>query len=71
MPAFIAGLRPFNVTMATRLYDRVNELLVLSFLGRRMRLPCPTFKLGQGVDFSDQVGTWFPREGEETRSSGG
>ena len=40
MPAFIAGLRPFNVTMATRLYDRANELLVPSFSGRRMRLPC-------------------------------
>ena len=41
------GSRSPNLVLATRLYDLVNGLPVPSFSGRRMKLPCITFKLGQ------------------------
>lgn len=36
-----------NLISVTKLYDKLNELLVPLFAGRRMRLPCLTFKLGR------------------------
>ena len=44
-----AGSRvsPLNITLVTRLYDRLDELPVPLFAGRRMKLPCLTFKLGR------------------------
>ena len=36
-----------NLDSVTKLYDRLNELPVPSFSGKRMKLPCLTFKLGQ------------------------
>ena len=47
MGMMTAGLRSLNLTSLTRLYDRVNELPVPSFSGRRVELPCLAFKLGQ------------------------
>ena len=35
-----------DFTLALKLHDRLNELPVPSFAGRRMKLPCITFKLG-------------------------
>jgi len=35
-----------NVTLVQKLYDRLNELPVPLFAGKRMKLPCITFKLG-------------------------
>jgi hypothetical protein len=35
-----------NVTLAMKLYDQLNELSVPLFAGKRMKLPCITFKLG-------------------------
>ena len=35
-----------NVTLATKLYDQLNQLPVPLFVGKRMKLPCITFKLG-------------------------
>ena len=35
-----------NTTSVTRLYDQIDELPVPSFSGKRMKLPCLTFKLG-------------------------
>ena len=43
----IAALRSLNPTVITNLYDRLNGLSVPLFIGRRMKLPCLTFKLGQ------------------------
>lgn len=43
-----AGMRAsLNLTLAMKLYNRLNELPVPSFLGQRMRLPCLTFQLGR------------------------
>lgn len=36
-----------NIPLVTRLYDQLNELPVPLFAGRRMKLPCLTFKLGR------------------------
>ena len=47
MGTTIAGLRSLNLTVATNLYDRLNELSIPLFIGRRMKLPCLTFKLGR------------------------
>ena len=47
MGMMTAELRSLNLISLTRLYDQVNELPVPSFSGRRMRLPCLAFKLGQ------------------------
>lgn len=48
MEIITVGLRAssLNFTLVTELYDRVDELLVPSFAGQRVRLPCLTFKLG-------------------------
>ena len=35
-----------NVTLAMKLYDQLNQLPVPMFVGKRMKLPCITFKLG-------------------------
>ena len=35
-----------NVTLVMKLYDKLDELPVPLFAGRRMKLPCITFKLG-------------------------
>ena len=59
MRTLVTGLRSLNVTMMTSLYDRVNELLVPSFSGRRMRLPCLTFKLGQVLVSRSKSGRVF------------
>ena len=37
---------PLDFTLAMQLYDQLNELPVPLFAGRRMKLPCITFKLG-------------------------
>ena len=37
---------PLNSTSIMRLYDRLQELPVPSFVGQRMKLPCLNFKLG-------------------------
>ena len=47
MVSITSRLCSLNFTLLTTLYDRVHELLVPSFSGRRMRLPCLTFKVGQ------------------------
>ena len=36
-----------NITLVTKLHDRLNELPVPLFAGRRMKLPCLAFKLGR------------------------
>ena len=48
METIIAGLRAssLNLTSVTKFYDRLNELRVPSFAGKRMILPCIVFKLG-------------------------
>ena len=48
METMVARLRAssLNVTSAMKLYDRLHGLSVPSFSGKRMRLPCLTFKLG-------------------------
>ena len=48
MEAIVAGLRAssVNLTSVIRFYDRLNELRVPSFAGKRMTLPCIVFKLG-------------------------
>ena len=48
METITTGLRSssLNIALVTELYDGLNELLVPSFTGQRMRLPCLTFKLG-------------------------
>ena len=38
---------PLEFTSITRLYDRLHELPVPSFVGQRMKLPCLNFKLGR------------------------
>ena len=47
MGTITAGLRgsSLDLNLATRLYDRVNELRTPTFAGQRMRLPCLTFKI--------------------------
>ena len=35
-----------NLTSVTNLYDRLNDLPLLLFVGQRMKLPCIVFKLG-------------------------
>ena len=47
MGMMTTGLRSLNLISLTRLYDQVNKLPVPSFSGRRMKLPCLAFKLGQ------------------------
>ena len=49
------GVRPSSliVTSVTRLYDRLDDLSVPSFAGRRMKLPCIAFKLGRVSAFRD------------------
>ena len=49
MDGIIARLRssPLDSTSSMRLYDRLHELPVLSFVGQRMKLPCLNFKLGR------------------------
>ena len=44
-----AGYRTssLNLTSVARLYDRLNELPIPFFVGKRMKLPCITFKLGR------------------------
>ncbi|KAN0087892.1 hypothetical protein V8E55_006513, partial [Tylopilus felleus] len=48
MDKMIAKLRPssLNLTSVVRLHQRLDESLVASFSGQRMKLPCLTFKLG-------------------------
>ncbi|KAF8551893.1 hypothetical protein OG21DRAFT_217664 [Imleria badia] len=48
MTTITSGLRAssLNLALVTKLYDRLNELRVPSFLGKRMILPCIVFKLG-------------------------
>ena len=48
MEAIIAGLRASSLNLAsvTKFHDRLNELRVPSFAGKRMTLPCIVFKLG-------------------------
>ena len=48
MDAIVARLRKssINSTSIMKLYDRLHELPVPSFVGRRMKLPCLNFKLG-------------------------
>ncbi|KAG6375272.1 hypothetical protein JVT61DRAFT_3492 [Boletus reticuloceps] len=36
----------FNLTLAMKLYDRLHELPIPMFVGKRMKLPCLAFKLG-------------------------
>ena len=47
MGAITAGIRSFNVSLLTEIYDQVNVLPVPSFSGLRMKLPCLAFKVGQ------------------------
>ena len=47
MVSITSELRSFDLTLLTTLYNRVHELLVPSFSGHRMRLPCLGFKVGQ------------------------
>ena len=44
--AFRMRSSSLNFTPLMRLYDRLHELPVPSFVGRRMKLPCLNFKLG-------------------------
>jgi hypothetical protein len=48
METITAGLRAssVNLSLVTKLYDRLNELRVPLFAGKRMTLPCIAFKLG-------------------------
>ena len=48
MDGITAGLRSSSLssTSIMRLYDRLHELPVPSFVGQRMKLPCLNFKLG-------------------------
>ena len=48
METMVARLRAssLNVTSAMKLYDRLHGLFVPLFSGKRMKLPCLTFKLG-------------------------
>ena len=48
METMVARLRAssLNLTSAMKLYDRLHGLSVPSFSGKRMKLPCLTFKLG-------------------------
>ena len=48
MDRAISRLRssPLNSTLIMRLYDRLQDLPVPSFVGQRMKLPCLNFKLG-------------------------
>ena len=48
MDGIIARLRSSSLNSASlmRLYDRLHELPVPSFVGKRMKLPCLNFKLG-------------------------
>jgi hypothetical protein len=48
METIIAGLRTssLDLTSVTKFYDRLDELRVPSFAGKRMALPCIVFKLG-------------------------
>ena len=48
MDGITARLRSssFNFTSLLRLYDRLHDLPVPSFVGQRMKLPCLNFKLG-------------------------
>ena len=48
MEIIVAGLRAssLNLTLVTKFYDRLDELRVPSFAGKRMTLPCIVFKLG-------------------------
>ena len=49
MEEVVARLRAssLNRTLVTKFYDRLDELRVPSFAGKRMTLPCIAFKLGQ------------------------
>lgn len=49
MEAIVATLRAsaVNIGLVTELYDKLSTLLVPSFTGQRLRLPCITFKLGR------------------------
>ena len=49
METITTGLRvsSLNLSLVTKFYDRLNELPVPLFAGRRMKLPCLTFKLGR------------------------
>ena len=49
METIVAGLRAssVNLTLVTKFYDRLDELPVPSFAGKRMTLPCIVFKLGR------------------------
>ncbi|KAF8123182.1 hypothetical protein EV363DRAFT_1587463 [Boletus edulis] len=48
METIIARMRSssLNLTLATKLLDRLHELPVPSFAGQRMKLPCLAFRLG-------------------------
>ena len=48
METIVTRLRvsSLNLTSVTKLYDQLDELPVPSFAGKRMKLPCITFKLG-------------------------
>ncbi|KAF8553290.1 hypothetical protein OG21DRAFT_1267989 [Imleria badia] len=48
METITAGLRSslVNLSLVTKLYDRLNDLRVPLFAGKRMTLPCIVFKLG-------------------------
>ena len=59
MRTITTGFRSHNLTLATSLYSRVSELPVPSFSGRRMKLPCFTFKLGPLSIFHDGSGRIF------------
>jgi hypothetical protein len=44
-----------NLTLATRLYDRLNDLPVPSLSGKRIKVPCITFKLGRPRRMSEHL----------------
>ena len=47
-----------NLTLIMKLYDRLYELPVPSFLGQRMKLPCVIFKLGR-VSVTQSLSGWI------------
>ena len=63
MGTITAGIRSLDLTLLTKLYDRVSELPVPSFSGLRMKLPCLAFKLGplsvfrNGLEFISRAQT--------------
>jgi hypothetical protein len=61
MDRIIARLRSSSLdsTSIMRLYDRLDELPVPSFVGQRMKLPCIIFKLGPLSAFRSRLGHVF------------